>query len=69
MAMSSLGSRLGPGDRVTIVGADTHKGWRGVVTQVQNTRTLHPCYSVELEATGESVERYAGNLQHARQAK
>jgi hypothetical protein len=54
---------INKGDHVRIVGRDDLKGLQGIVVSIntQITQSQH-IYSVELEATGDIIQRYHSNL-------
>lgn len=50
-------------DQVVIVGKDEHKGLIGLVVAIKNSEIAkEPSYIIELQATGDQIQRQAGNL-------
>lgn len=49
-------------DKICIVGRDKLKGYLGVVMRIYKTQHDEVMYSVQLDATGENVERKRKNI-------
>lgn len=50
-------------DQVVIVGKDEYKGLIGLVVAIKNSEIAkEPSYIIELQATGDQIQRQAANL-------
>ena len=61
--MSQLSHNIEQYDHVKIIGKDEFKGYIGSVTGIYNNPTLvEPLYIIELQATGNIIQRPKGKL-------